>query len=89
MTYLSYRERLEPHRLTPACEPRPVPQIGAVLFTSDGTFDVTEAGIVRRERAEPVLQPVRASEPWWVSFAGALGLTVFVLVMLTVWGIFG
>ena len=52
----SYRRHLPPHFLTgPAVEPRPTAQPGAILITSTGVFQVTEAGnTVPRSRSDAV-----------------------------------
>lgn len=59
----SYRNALAPHRLSPACAPRPEPQPGSVVITSTGTFDRTDTGFVRRTRASEITVAVEVSDP--------------------------
>lgn len=61
----SYRRHLPPHFLTgPAVEPRPTAEPGAILITSTGTYQVTEAGnTVPRSRSDAVTVCVETHDP--------------------------
>ena len=61
----------------PYVAPRRVTLIGHDHFHQPHMTDM------QRERAEPVLQPVRASEPWWVSL-GLAWLLVFAFVAMVI-----
>ena len=65
----------------PYVAPRRVTLIGQDHFHQPHMTDM------QRERAEPVLQPVRVSEPWWVSAAGAFGLLIAFVALLGIWAI--
>ncbi len=65
----------------PYVAPRRVTLIGQDHFYQPHMTDM------QRERAEPVLQPVRASEPWWKSALAAFGLMITFVVLLFVWAI--